>query len=81
MIRFNIEQFIFNFPRYVMHSKSNVALMKHQIVFNFDKNIIEHCLIFTKTISISTPSPLFFIFTEDQNIRILYYTEGRIEMH
>lgn len=36
----NIEQFIFNFPRYVMHSKSNVALMKHQIVFNFDKNII-----------------------------------------
>lgn len=40
MIRFNIEQFIFNFPRYVMHSKSNVALMKHQIVFNFDKNII-----------------------------------------
>lgn len=40
MIRFNIEQFIFNFPRYAMHSKSNVALMKHQIVFNFDKNII-----------------------------------------
>lgn len=40
MIRFDIEQFIFNFSRYVMHSKSNVALMKHQIVFNFDKNII-----------------------------------------
>lgn len=64
MIRFNIEQFIFNFPRYVMHSKSNVALMKHQIVFNFDKNIIEHCLIFTKTISISTPPlpPPSFLF-------------------
>lgn len=76
MIRFNIEQFIFNFSRYVMHSKSNVALMKHQIVFNFDKNIIEHCLIFTKTISISTPPlppPLFYFYQRSKYKNSLLY--------
>lgn len=35
MIRFNIEQFIFNFPRYVMHSKSNVALNETSNCFQF----------------------------------------------